>query len=218
ELTLKDVSLRLAGSETDAEIPNVRLAPGQRLLVSGPSGAGKSSLFRALAGIWPIAGGSIRLPPDSGLLALPQRPYFPLGTVRQGLTYPMLAEAVADAEVRDAMEAVGLGHLIERLDTEAEWSTALAGGEQQRVGFARALIHRPNILLLDEAVSMLDRSDARALYRLVAERLPATVVIAIGGNAALAGTLHRAIELRSASAPRAREPETLAPAAAAALA
>ena len=92
--------------------------------------------------------------------------------MRQALTYPTPAEEVDDADVRTALAAAGLGHLADRLDEEAEWSTLLSGGEQQRVGFARALIHRPDVLLLDEAVSTLEDAEARDLYALLAERLP----------------------------------------------
>ena len=156
DLSIKDLVVRLPDGEPIASVPALDLAPADRLLVSGPSGAGKSSLFRALAGIWPLGEGRIRLPQRARVLALPQRPYFPLGTLRQAVSYPMLAEEVDDARVHEAMAAAGLGHLVERLDEEAEWSTVLSGGEQQRVGFARALIHRPTILLLDEPVTTLE--------------------------------------------------------------
>ena len=96
------------------------------------------------------------------------------------MTYPLLAEEADDRQVREAMVAAGLGHLAGRLDEEAEWSTVLSGGEQQRVGFARALIHRPTILLLDEAVSTLEEAEARALYELLAAKLPDTIVISTG--------------------------------------
>jgi vitamin B12/bleomycin/antimicrobial peptide transport system ATP-binding/permease protein len=195
DLSVKNLVLRLADGEAVAAVPDVKLAPAQRLLVSGASGTGKSSLLRALAGIWPLGEGSIRLPQNARLLALPQRPYFPLGTLRQGLTYPMLAEAVDDAEVRSAMTASGLGHLVDRLDTQAEWSTALSGGEQQRAGIARALILRPTVLLLDEAVSTLEDAEAHELFRVLAERLPGTIMITVGGEAALTGQPHRNLDL-----------------------
>ena len=101
---------------------------------------------------------------------MPQRPYFPLGSLRQALTYPLLAEEVDDVTLRDAMVAAGLGHLTERLDEEAEWNAVLSGGEQQRVGFVRALIYRPTILLLDEAVSTLEEAEARATLRLAVRK------------------------------------------------
>jgi putative ATP-binding cassette transporter len=194
------VTLRLADGGAITTVPDFELAPAQRLQLSGASGAGKSSLFKALAGIWPMGQGKIDLPHGARVLALPQRPYFPLGTLRQALTYPALADTVDEATVRAAMADAGLSHLLGRLDEESEWNTVLSGGEQQRVGFARALIHRPTILLLDEAVSTLESAQARELYRMLSEKLPDTVVISIDRAAALAGLHHRTIEITSAPA------------------
>src|SRR5437764_2688343 len=114
-LTVDDLVVRLPSSEPIASVPDITLAPGEGLLVSGPSGAGKSSLFRALAGLWPLGDGTIRLPRAGRVLALPQRPYFPLGTLRQALAYPTLAAAADDTTLREAMAAAGLGHLVGRL-------------------------------------------------------------------------------------------------------
>ena len=211
ELSISNLVLRRSADERLATVPNVELAPADRLVVEGPSGSGKSTLMRALAGIWPIGDGRIRLPQGARVLALPQRPYFPLGTLRQALTYPTLAEAVATADLRAAMIATGLSHLIERLDEEADWATALSGGEQQRVGFARALIDRPTVLLLDEAVSTLEDAEARELYRMLSEKLPGVTVISIGRTAPRIGLAQRTIEMAgSVAADRARIPVALA--------
>jgi putative ATP-binding cassette transporter len=195
DLTLQGLRVLLPSGEPIAGLPKVRLAPGERLLVSGPSGCGKSSLFRALAGLWPFGGGKVALPQGARVLALPQRPYFPLGTLKSTLAYPTPADDVSDAAVREAIAAVGLGHLAYRLDEEAEWATVLSGGEQQRVAFARALIARPDVLLLDEAVTTLEEDDGRDLYRTLAERLSETIVISTGRSAALAAVHRREIAM-----------------------
>jgi putative ATP-binding cassette transporter len=204
-MAVNDLVLRLPNGEPIAATPQLALAPGERLLVRGPSGAGKSSLFRALAGIWPVGEGRVRLPHGARVLALPQRPYFPLGTLRQAISYPMPADELEEVEVRSAMAAAGLGHLVDRLDEEADWGSVLSGGEQQRVGFARALIHRPTILLLDEAVSTLEDAEARDLYRLLTDLLPECIVISTGRAASLVPLHQRVIDMTGvpvASRPR----------------
>jgi vitamin B12/bleomycin/antimicrobial peptide transport system ATP-binding/permease protein len=214
ELAVNGLAIRLASGEPIAQVPDFKLAPGQKLLVSGPSGAGKSSLFRAIAGIWPLGEGRIRLPEDARILALPQRPYFPLGTLRQALTYPLVDSAVDDAHVRAAMAATGLLHLVERLDEQADWPTALSGGDQQRIGFARALINQPSVLLLDEAASTMEDAEVRELYRLIADKLPAAIVISTGRAAGLVNLHPRAIEMTcpGASGTRSAGPLAVVPA------
>jgi vitamin B12/bleomycin/antimicrobial peptide transport system ATP-binding/permease protein len=207
-LAIDHLVVRLRTGAPIASVPAISLEPGEGALVSGQSGSGKSSLFRALARLWPLGDGAIKLP-AGGMLALPQRPYFPLGTLRQALTYPTLADAVDDAALRDAMAAAGLIHLVPRLDEEAEWATVLSGGEQQRVAFARALIARPAVLLLDEAVTTLEEAEAHALYRMLAERLPETIVISIGRPAQL-GALHGRVIVLDGMTASARATRTMA--------
>jgi putative ATP-binding cassette transporter len=211
DLTVNELTIRLGNGEPIASLAQLALAPGERLLVRGASGAGKSALFRALAGIWPLGQGQVRLPHGARVLALPQRPYFPLGSLRQAMTYPTPAAEVDDVEVRSAMAAAGLGHLAERLDEAAEWNTMLSGGEQQRVGFARALIHRPTVLLLDEAVSTLEDAEARDLYRLLTDMLPECMVISTGRSASLVALHDRVIDMVGAPvASRGRRPAEFA--------
>jgi putative ATP-binding cassette transporter len=102
--------------------------------------------------------------------------------------------------------------VADRLDEQAEWQTVLSGGEQQRVGFARALIHRPDVLLLDEAVSTLEDAEARELYGLISDRLPGAIVMSIGRSAALSERHPRVVDLTGGSvASRAPRPVAFDP-------
>ena len=144
------------------------VGPEQPVLVSGPSGAGKSTLFRAFAGIWPYARGTVCLPEDS--MFIPQRPYFPNGSLRAALAYPELPERYRDEELRQALVDARLPELVHRLDDADAWSQKLSGGEQQRLAIARVLLKRPRWVFADEATAALDAEAETALYARLAER------------------------------------------------
>ncbi len=194
-LSITDLVLRTADGEPIARVPDLDVVPGDRLLITGASGSGKSCLLRALAGIWPTGAGYIERPAQARMLALPQRRYFPLGTLRQALTYPTPADQVAEADILAAMEAMGIGALSARLDEVSDWSAVLSGGEQQRIGLARVLIHRPDVVLLDEAVSVFEEDEARELYRMLFDKLPHVAVISVGRSAVLASLHRRTFEM-----------------------
>jgi putative ATP-binding cassette transporter len=164
---------------------NFSLRRGDTVLLSGPSGSGKSTLVRAIAGIWPFGRGEIRAARDARILFLPQRPYLPIGKLRDVVSYPMPASGVADETLREALEAVGLNQLVGRLDEDTHWALQLSPGEQQRIAFARALIQKPEWLFLDEATSALDEATEARLYRLVRERLGETTVFSVGHRTTL---------------------------------
>jgi putative ATP-binding cassette transporter len=196
-LDIGDLAVRLLSGAPIARVPALSVKPGERVLITGPSGAGKSSLFRALMGIWPPGDGRVTLPSVGDILVLPQRPYFPLGTLRQAMIYPLTADKVADEDVRSALAAVGLGHLAPRLDEDADWNVMLAGGEQQRVGFVRALLNKPAVLLFDEPVSTLADESGRELYRILLERLPRTIILSIDRRGVLREFHARTVEMQA---------------------
>ena len=168
----------------------------QRTLVIGPSGAGKSTLFRAIAGIWPFGSGSIAIPAKATLMMLPQRPYFPVGSLYAAIVYPAEVGAFSSDRVRDSLIAVGLPELASRLDEEAHWNRMLSLGEQQRLGLARAFLHQPQYLFLDEATASLDEASEAALYKLLEKRLPRTTIVSIGHRSTLEAFHQRKVVLR----------------------
>jgi putative ATP-binding cassette transporter len=172
-----------------------KLRSHDRILVTGPSGAGKSTLFRAIAGIWPFGHGTVSIPARAKLMLLPQRPYFPVGSLRAAIVYPAEASAFSASQVGDALIAVGLPQLAPRLEEEAHWNRMLSLGEQQRLGLARALLHAPDFLFLDEATASLDEPSEARLYRLIEETLPATMIVSIGHRSTLQAFHRRHVEL-----------------------
>lgn len=184
-----------AKGERIAGLDALDLKPGERLLISGASGSGKSILLRGIAGIWPFGQGNLRMPKDGRLFGLPERPYFPLGTLRQALCAPADPKSIADDALAAALADTGLKHLEEKLDQEEDWNATLSAGDQQRVGFARALLVGPALLLLDNPVSALPEEDARALYEMLARRLPEAVIISVGAGSLLSDLHGHAIDL-----------------------
>ena len=184
-LSVDRVTLALPGGRPLMEDVSFDIRPGESTLISGPSGAGKSTLFRAIAGIWPFGRGAVRLPHDGRVLFLPQKPYLPIGTLREVVSYPTPPAGLDDAVLRDALEAVGLPALAGRLDESAHWALALSPGEQQRIAFARALVQKPEWLFLDEATSAVDEESEAELYALLRARLPGTTVVSVGHRSTL---------------------------------
>jgi putative ATP-binding cassette transporter len=185
-LSLDHLALQLPHGGELLTDTSLALEPGKDVLVTGPSGSGKSTLLRALAGIWPYWKGRIRLPKGAKLLFLPQKPYLPIGSLKRAVSYPDDPAKFSDRDVLQALDAVGLPHLNERLERSENWAQLLSGGEQQRLAFARALLYRPDWLFLDEATASLPDADQDRLYRLVKERLPDTTLVSIGHREALA--------------------------------
>jgi len=184
-IDLRELLVRLPNGSPLVSAESFSLRGNERTLVTGPSGSGKSTLFRAIAGIWPFGTGSIAIPAKATLMMLPQRPYFPVGSLQAAIVYPAEASAYAPDRVRDALISVGLPKLAPQIDEEAHWNRMLSLGEQQRLGLARALLHAPQYLFLDEATASLDEASEAALYRLVEEKLPATTIVSIGHRSTL---------------------------------
>jgi putative ATP-binding cassette transporter len=170
------LTISLPNGEVLLADTSLNATAGDTVLISGPSGCGKSTLLRVLAGIWPhvtapthdrrgepITYGPVVLPDRS--MFMPQRPYFPQGTLRQALAYPDSADHYSDEALTNALYDALLPHLVDELDTAGQWTQQLSGGEQQRLALARVLLKRPRWVFADEATSALDEATEKVLYQ-----------------------------------------------------
>jgi len=195
KIELRQFLVRLPDGTPLVAADRFSIQSGERTLVTGPTGAGKSTLFRAIAGVWPFGTGVITIPSRATLMMLPQRPYFPVGTLKGAILYPGDAETYSPELVASALTSVGLPQFASRLEEDGHWNRMLSLGEQQRLGIARALLHAPQYLFLDEATASLDEGSEAALYRLLAEKLPATTVVSIGHRRTLEAFHERKVVL-----------------------
>jgi putative ATP-binding cassette transporter len=194
-ISLKDLVLRLPNGTPLVNADRFSFRKGERTLMTGPSGSGKSTLFRAIAGIWPFGAGAVAVPAGATLMMLPQRPYFPVGSLQGAVEYPAKEGTFTAKQIADTLQAVGLPKLASRPDEHGHWNRTLSLGEQQRLGIARALLHAPQYLFLDEATASLDEPSEKALYRLIEEKLPAATIVSIGHRSTLDAFHHRNVAL-----------------------
>jgi putative ATP-binding cassette transporter len=194
-VAIDDLLVRLPEGAPLVAADGIGVEAGERVLLTGPSGAGKSTLFRAIAGTWPFGSGTVFVPKGAKVMALPQRPYFPIGTLAAAVTYPAEPGTFDSEALAEVIRAVGLPALAGRLHEEAHWNRMLSLGEQQRLGIARAILQAPDYLFLDEATASLDEAAEAALYRLLDERLKGTTVVSIGHRSTLSAFHRRGLTL-----------------------
>jgi putative ATP-binding cassette transporter len=194
-LVLEGLGVALPDACATLDQPLVEVRPGERIQILGKPGAGKSTLFRALAGMWPWGTGKIRLPPREQMMFMPQRPYLPLGTLRAAVSYPAEPGRLDDAVVRAALERVDLGHLVPALDQGRRWDRDLSLDEQQRLAFARLLLHAPRWVVLDDAAGALDMAHRELVFSIFKSELAGATVIRLGRDPAPDALWDRTLQL-----------------------
>lgn len=195
-LRLSGLNLGTAGGRALVLDAEITLRPGERVLVTGESGSGKSTLFRAIAGIWPWGQGRIAMPDRTATLFMPQRPYLPLGSLHAALAYPAAPDTFGQADAAAALRRCRLGALVPQLDQVARWDRVLSLGEQQRLAFARLLLHRPRWVFMDEATSALDEANQAAMFALFEAELAGAALLSIGHRPGLDRYHDRVLALR----------------------
>ena len=196
DLVLEGVSLSLPNGRVVVDDAHITIAAGERVLLGGESGTGKSTLIRAVAGLWPWGTGTVRLPAGGTVEFVPQRPYMPTGTLRDALAYPKPAAELDDDTARSILKLCGLAYFAEALDEPANLDQSLSGGERQRIAFARLMIQKPDIIVMDEATAALDVESEETLLRKLFDHLPQSTVLSVGHRPALAALHSRTILLR----------------------
>ena len=175
--------------------PRVRLSAGERVLVAGESGTAKTLLFRALAGLWPWGVGKITRPRGETTLYIPRTSYFPPGTLREALAYPMAVAQFAPEACTRALERLGLARLSPMLDESRRWNVDLSDGELQSLAFARALLHAPAWLIIDEALEALEQDASPHVREILTKDLAHTGILYIGRSGAQDVLFHRVVHL-----------------------
>ncbi len=184
-LTIEGMSVQLPTGAPLVTTEDLFIKAGEHALITGPSGCGKSTFFRAVAGLWPFGKGTVVVPRGTKLMMLPQRPYFPVASLEDAMSYPSPRGAFPPEVIGEVMAAAGLPAFSQRLAEEAHWNRILSLGEQQRLAVARAILQAPDYLFLDEATASLDEPAEAKLYKLLHERLPHATIVSIGHRSTL---------------------------------
>ena len=196
KLAFANVSIQLPDGRAALDRPLVEVECGERVLISGCPESGRSQLLRAVAGLWPSGSGTILLPAPENLMFMPPRPYLPFTTLRGAITYPDPADRFDDSQVLAALQRVGLDRLAGRLADKERWDKTLTADEQQRLAFARLLLHMPMWVFFEDTSPSMNEEHCRLMRSIFAQELAAATVIGIGNAPPLKGFYARTIQLR----------------------
>lgn len=196
EPTLKFEDFSLANADGDVVIGSFtsRIKLGEKILIDGEAGA-SVNLFKAVAGLWPWGQGKIELPKDGHIFIMLQHPFLPEGKLKSCICYPAEEFTCEESAAKEALEKVGLPHLVPRLEEYDKWDQILSASEQQRLSFARLVIQRPNWIFIQEALDALDPLGEADMMRLLKTDFAEATVVTIGHHAGSVGYYRRVLTL-----------------------
>ena len=186
QIVIKHLDVELPTGKLQISANDVTIKHGEKVLIKGRTGAGKTTVFRVLSGIWPFGEGEVVLPKGKKVIVLPQKPYFPIGTLADAITYPEPAGTYSREDMVKALQLVGMADYAARLDEEGHWNMMCSGGEQQRLAIARALLYKPDYMFFDEATASMDEPSEMELYTMLNEEMADATIISIGHRSSLA--------------------------------
>jgi putative ATP-binding cassette transporter len=186
QIVIKHLDVELPTGKLQISANDVTIKHGEKVLIKGRTGAGKTTVFRVLSGIWPFGDGEVVLPKGKKIIVLPQKPYFPIGTLADAITYPEPSGTYSREEMVKALQLVGMADYAARLDEEGHWNMMCSGGEQQRLAIARALLYKPDYMFFDEATASMDEPSEMELYTMLNEEAKDATIISIGHRSSLA--------------------------------
>ncbi|MFN7386265.1 MAG: ABC transporter ATP-binding protein/permease [Lysobacteraceae bacterium] len=192
DLTVRDPAGHVVLDHFDLEV-----RPGERVLLTGDPVA-TTSLFKAIAGLWPWGTGTVAWPAGARIAFMPQRPFLPVGTLRDVLCYPATGDAQDDAALRGALERAGAAWLSPRLDERADWAQVLPMRARQRLAFARVLLQRPGWIVMEEASDAFDARGERRILEILHHELPGTTLVTISFHPGLESLHDRCITVQRA--------------------
>ncbi|MBU3890834.1 ABC transporter ATP-binding protein/permease [Methylosinus sp. KRF6] len=188
QVSLPTGSIRLSESHVEA-------SRGARILIVGAARSGKTCLFRAIAGLWPWGSGSIELPLPARVMFMPKRPFISDGDLRHILAYPGPPDAFQDEQLLAALTRLDLGYLGPDLHRSARWDQELTHEEQLGLAFARLLLHKPDWVVVDEAIEAISPERRDLVFEALANELSSTSLLAIGSPRAEASHYNRILRL-----------------------
>jgi putative ATP-binding cassette transporter len=186
QIVIKHLDVELPTGKLQISANDVTIKHGEKVLVKGRTGAGKTTVFRVISGIWPFGEGEIVLPKGKKVIVLPQKPYFPIGSLADAITYPEPSGTYSREDMTRALQLVGMADYASRLDEEGHWNMICSGGEQQRLAIARALLYKPDYMFFDEATASMDEPSEMELYTMLSEEMADATIISIGHRSSLA--------------------------------